>query len=640
MSVIYPVGDDQTVRFAAGELQRYLDRLGRSMRVEAQDEHQPVERDGIRIGLANSFPDVHLPAVDDPALDDVIGIDVTDGRGVICGVNPRSVLLAVYRYLTELGFRWVRPGPDGEVTPPADDLGRTVRLTERPSYRHRAVCIEGAVSYDNVAAMIDWLPKVGMNGYFIQFLTPMTFFERWSSHRHNPTLAPEPLTPDDVRDYVGRLGQEIVRRGLLYHAVGHGWTCEPFGVEGLSWEPVDASLSDEVAQCLAEVDGKRELWKGVPLNTNLCYSTPRVREKMIDFIVDYLRRTPVDILHLWLADGKNNHCECAECRLLRPSDYYVRLLNELDERLTAEGSMAKVAFLIYCDLLWPPTTERFANPDRFILMFAPITRTYSVPFAPEGGERPGVPAYERNGIELPTSVDANLEFLRGWQQIFAGDSFDFDYHFMWDHYLDPGYYAMAQLLHEDIRNLKSLGLNGYVSCQTQRAFFPTGLGMTVMARTLWDADLEFDEIARDYFAASFGPDSKAARSYLASLSELFHPPYLRGEEPAVDPAAADRFGRIPGAIDDFSPTIAEHTSRSGPQGRSWRYLAHHAELCRRLAAALQARASGDAEASARAWEEAKRYAQSIETEVQPDLDVFLFIGTVRSRVIEKPVAAS
>jgi hypothetical protein len=38
--------------------------------------------------------------------------------------------------------------------------------------------------------------------------------------------------------------------------------------------------------------------------------------------------------------------------------------------------------LVYVDLLWEPLQENIRNPERFILMFAPITRTYSQAFVP------------------------------------------------------------------------------------------------------------------------------------------------------------------------------------------------------------------------------------------------------------------
>src|SRR4051812_17702283 len=98
--------DHPTIIFAAAELQRSL----------AQATGQPVnvlQRDAIRrktpvlwLGLAQHFPGIALPpaaASADARFDDAISIATEAARGVICGNNPRSVLLAVYRYLHLLG---------------------------------------------------------------------------------------------------------------------------------------------------------------------------------------------------------------------------------------------------------------------------------------------------------------------------------------------------------------------------------------------------------------------------------------------------------------------------------------------------------------------------------------------------------
>jgi hypothetical protein len=65
---------------------------------------------------------------------------------------------------------------------------------------------------------------------------------------------------------------------------------------------------------------------------------------------------------------------------------------------------------------------------------------------------------------------------------------------MEDCYLDPGYYETARILHDDIRKLRMVGLSGMISDQSQRAFSPHGLGMYVMARTLWDEFSNFDDL--------------------------------------------------------------------------------------------------------------------------------------------------
>jgi hypothetical protein len=87
---------------------------------------------------------------------------------------------------------------------------------------------------------------------------------------------------------------------------------------------------------------------------------------------------------------------------MRPSDWYITLLNDIDERLTEENLVTKVVFLLYVDLLWEPQQVKLNNPDRFTLMFAPITRTYSSSFtdAPAFDEN-DLPDFELNKLKFP-----------------------------------------------------------------------------------------------------------------------------------------------------------------------------------------------------------------------------------------------
>jgi hypothetical protein len=146
--------------------------------------------------------------------------------------------------------------------------------------------------------MIDWAPKVGFNGFFIQFREAFTFFDRWYSHRNNPIKKKDSFSLEQAREYVRLAVKEIQKRGLIYHAVGHGWTSEALGIPGLGWDPGTYTLKPELTQYLAEVNLKREFWQGVPLNTNLCYSNIEVRNLIVENIISYLHKHPeVDLLH-------------------------------------------------------------------------------------------------------------------------------------------------------------------------------------------------------------------------------------------------------------------------------------------------------------------------------------------------------
>jgi len=623
-------GDHPTVSFAIAELAKYLGLLtGRKILFKKMNRCEGFS--ALCVGTFHAFPSLTPPHVPDPALDDAIHIDTEGETGILAGIQERSVLLAVYRYLTELGCRWIRPGPKGQFLPEIASVP-SVRVIETASYRHRAVCIEGAVSYEHVRDMIDWIPKLGFNGYFIQFREAHTFFDRWYAHEGHPELAGTSISKETALDYTARLEEEITKRSLLYHKVGHGWTCEPFGIHGLGWQREETRPDPEIVPYLAMVKGKRDFWKGVALNTQLCYSNPKARKTMVNNIVSYAKKYPeIHYLHVWLADGSNNQCECAACKDARPADFYVRLLQELDQALTEARLPHKIVFLIYVDLLWPPEKEKLCNTDRFVLMFAPIARTYSSSFT-AADRLPALPAFHRNELVFPKDVDSNVALLKAWQEIFPGDSFDFDYHLMWDHANDPGHTQIARTIHEDIKGLKRIGLRGFVSCQVQRVFFPTGLAMVTMGRTLWDETLDFEEILEDHFRSSFGKDWESCKDYLVLLSDLFDPVYLRREKkgPAVEDEAARSYEEALALIDGFLPWIEEHLSmETEPHAQSWFYLKHHAELFRSLAEALRARALGKIPEARSLWEKTARLAWDKEPQIHPVFDTWLFADKLK-----------
>ena len=618
---------DPAVRFAAGELRRCLTRAtGLQHAVQSRKRW----RSGVPafwLGLFSDFTEAALTDAAEGPYDDAILIRTGEDGGIIAGSNPRSVLLAVYRYLTELGFRWVRPGKDGEFVPALSLPLQPVELCETPSYRHRGVCIEGAVSYEHVRDMIDWMPKVGFNAYFIQFREAYNFFQRWYEHVANPTMRGRRFGISRARDLTDRIRAEVKKRGLVLHMVGHGWTCEPFGIPGTGWYQHEGPIPAQAREHLAEVGGKRDLWGGVALNTNLCYGNADTRAVITNAIVEYAAaNSDVDVIHFWLADGSNNQCECPRCRDHLPSDLYTRMLNELDAQLTAAGLATRIVFLVYVDLLWSPLRERIANPDRFILMFAPITRSYTVPFAATAGSASTLPPYCRNQLDFPRDPQMNLAFLSGWQEQFDGDSFDFDYHFMWDHHKDPGQFAMAKVLHQDVQRLQDVALNGLVSCQNQRVFFPSGLGMTVMGRTLWDRTVSFDQIADTYFEAAFGDGGPDVKQFMARVSDAFDPRLLRGELNETERARAPaRLATVTTLVEQFRPRVEGATACVNPcHAASWAYLDAHLELCLQLSGALieLCRNRGD---------EAREMARSMfewvrrrEPELHPVFDVFEF----------------
>lgn len=585
----------QTIQFAASQLEEYLTRM------------LPSSAPPLAFQLVVTGQDSH----------DSFSVDVGPDGGEICGVNDRSVLLGVYDYLHYLGCRFLGPGKDSEIVPTISLSSIPASYKKRASFRHRGVCIEGADSRENILSFIDWLPKIGYNSFFLQFKVPYAFLARWYHHQGNPYLKSEEYTADDAASDVAVLEQELKKRGLLLHKVGHGWTGEVLGYETVSWDQETRPLSSEKRALAAEVGGVRGLWRGSPANTNLCFHNGDAVEAFADLVVEYAKTNPtVDYLHVWLADEYNNVCECEGCQQTTPSDQYVSLLNEIDRRLSMEGLDTRVVFLLYQELLWPPLKERLRNPDRFVLMFAPISRTFEASYDLTGPEA-SMPPYERNRIVLPTNLQENLAFLRGWQQLFQGDSFVYDYPLGRAHYGDFGYVHIAEVIGSDIKQLRKMGLDGYISCQELRVSLPNALPNYVMGYTLFDEAADTQALIREYFSAAYGSRSEEVLSYLGELSRLSSCDYLNGKGPRVDPEIAARMDQIVNLCQNISIPQPEDGS-----ALFWKLLSYHRAYVEALSRATASLAKGDIPHSRMDRLALRNLICRNELEYQPYLDVY------------------
>lgn len=554
-----------------------------------------------------------------------IAICVKHGSGSIGGSEPGCVLIAVYRFFTECGCGFVRPGREGEYIPRRNSAELEVTVHETASYRHRGICIEGSTSYEHVVRMIDWAPKVGMNSYFTQFFSPYTFFDRWYRHDPNPYMVPAPVSKETVERFMADYTAELDKRGMKQHGVGHGWTAEALDLPGTGWqEDDDDSIPEEKKKMVALVGGKRKLWNKISLNTNLCYSSPMVKQAIVDKVVEYAAtHSSMDYIHFWLADDANNHCECEECVKARPADFYVEILNAMDEALTAQGLPTRIVFLLYNELWWAPEHTQIAHPERFTLMFAPISRTYTEAMSKDA--QGALQPYVRNQIKGPRSTGDALASLRSWQKLFQGDSFVFDYHYMWDHLKDPGYYRMAQVLKEDVENLHDIGLDGYISCQTQRSFLPNGLGMHMLGTTLWKGSVDFEKEAALFFAKTYGEDSDACRAYCSRLSELFDPPTLRGEKPIS--GKQEDYAAVIRLVQEFEPVIRKHLEDENLcHQRSWELLLFHGRICCMLAEMLTDVAGEQFDAAKAKWVKLRDFLRRNECKYHYEFDMPLFLA--------------
>ena len=589
------------VDYAAEELKKYL----RMMMPEGGDvkiAYAPDAKDGFRLGLMQELG-LDVSDVEDAELDDVLYIETDTRGGIIAGSNPRSVLLAVYEYLRQNGCRWLMPGVDGEYIPIQDI--KPVKYRHKPSMRYRGWCNEGTEFQQCMLDAIELAPKLGMNVFMLEFRIPSGYYSRYYNHDMNEARTPEPISTEQIIRWKVQCEAEIQKRGLQFHNIGHGFTIDPFKIPGTEQYQIkvdDSIIPEETKKYLAYVDGKRGFKKGSIINTNFCMSNPEARKIAVEDVVDYAKRhSNTDYLHVWLSDGQNSHCECEECCKMTPSDWYMVWMNEIDARLTEEGLSTRIVFIAYIDSTWAPEKIRINNPERFALLIAPITRTYTetLPKVPSTDIK--LRPYVRNKLTFPASLEEYFLYFDEWKKVWQGPNITYEYHFWRQHFYEISGIILSKRVNEDVKVYRENGLSGIIEDGSQRAFFPTGLAFYTYARTLFDVNLTHEELAEDYFSHAFGKDWKLFYDYLMELAEAIDYKLMVRRNssnpeisPYYNPAQVENLKRVPEIVAKGRRLIEEHfNSDIRVQTVATRLLSYHATFVEGLAKAMEYKVVGN-----------------------------------------------
>ena len=630
---IYKISYGSPIDYAAEELKKYLKMMmpdGGNFNVYYNES----ATNGYRLGLMSDFG-LDTSDADDLELDDIIYIDTKGKTGIIAGSNPRSVLIAVYEYLRQNDCEWVMPGVDGEIIPTREVVD--VKYRFKPTMRYRGWVTEGMEFQRGMLEAIEYAPKLGLNVFMIEFKFPKSYYEGYYQHRYNPARIPEPVGEATLLQWKRMLEAEIQKRGIQYHDMGHGFTYEPIGIPCESgWDTeYDKKLTDEQRELIAMMNGKREIYC-FPLNTNLCMSNPKARRKVVEYVINYAKHhSNVDYLHIWLADANNNHCECDECIKKLPSDFYVIMMNEIDEALTEAGLKTRIVFIAYMDSAWAPTQEKIKNPDRFTLMIAPITRKYTETL-PNGIDTNLAP-FTRNKLQMPRTLGQFFGHLKKWESSFTGPKISFEYHFWRAMFNDVSGIKISQVMSEDVREYLRQGINGILEDGTQRCFFPTGLCFYTFARTCYDSSLAAEAVKNRYFSVLFGDYKDEVEEYLLKLEAAFDTEYLSGFKATdesvsrfYNPEHVESLNKVEAIADEGREMIMRHfDSDIRPRTIAMRVLLLHNSYVRYFAKAMMKKAKGLDESAKEIYEEMKMEIGKFECEVEQYYDHGLAMDALR-----------
>ena len=637
MLKINKITSNSSVDYAAEELKKYL----RMMMPEGGDikiSFDPEAKDGFRLGLMQDFG-LDVSDAEVPELDDILYINCDTCGGIIAGDNPRSVLLSVYEYLRQNGCRWLFPGVDGEFIPMKGI--EPVSYRHKPSCRYRGQCNEGAEFQQSMIASIEFMPKIGMNTFMIEFRNPHTYYSWYYNHHHNEANRPaEPISFDTALQWKRQCEAEIAKRGMMFHDIGHGFTIDPFGIDSTyAWNKVDDSMiPDSQRKFIAMINGKRKFYRDQPLNTQFCMSNPEARTMIAKYVAAYAdMHSNIDYLHIWLGDDTNNHCECDECRKKLPSDWYMLLMNEIDEELTKKNLATRIVFIAYIDTAWAPQIHTIKNPGRFSAMIAPIHRSYTVTM-PEKEFTP-LP-FNLNKNIFPKDLTEFFAYYSEWQKTWKGATFCYEYHFWRHQACELSGTILAKRIIEDVRTYKAHNVNGVIEDGSQRSYFPTGLAFYTYARILFDNSLTYEEISKEYFSCAFGEDWEQFRSYLERLGAAFTQEYLEGEasadtavSPFYNPEYVENLAKVSEILDEGEALIKSHyNSDYRICTASVRLLEMHVKYCRGVKDVLSLKCVGRDEEAIEAYKNFKREIGKFEAEFELRYDHLIF-NTTLNRVV-------
>jgi len=633
---------DSVIDHAAEELKKYL----RMMMPEGGDvtiSFEPGARDGFRLGLLEDFG-IEISEID-PTFDDYVFVETEKDGGTLAGSNPRSVLFAVYRFLKLNGCRWLFPGPEGEIIPQ--------KKIEKQSYHHlagyrlRGHTLEGAPSLRQVLDYIDFHAKEELNSFGLYGV--FSYQENYYNHRRSARFRPEEgFDPEQAETQWRALYEhEIKKRGLLLFSGEHGLIPDALGIkesDRADYKSGKKTVSEQIRPYLAQIQGKRALYRDDIYFTNVCFSKEGIIQKMAESALRQAKAKPyLDYLGITVADLSKNHCECEECKKKIPSDWYVILLNEIDRLLSENKMDTRILFSFYTDMIFAPKTETLRNPKRFLLQFCPIHRSYSSSLTKDSVIPEPIP-FVHNDWKIPKSFEEAYALFRKWQEIFPGPYSMFEYHYWRAQYRDPGAMEIARRVYEDIQSYPIVGVCGCMQDGSDKSFFPNGFHSHIYAETLMHPDLDYEAEMTDFYRHQYGEGWEKVRDYLSGISSAFDYRYMLGEKskkpeiaPHYCPEHAESLSKVKHLTGEMQKEISKH--RKNPvraQDRAWHALLRHTQWCEGLAEIMIEKCQGNDRIALERWQEFSEEFSQYDLELDGLWDYSPMVGSLSPIITKMP----
>jgi len=329
------------LRFAAQELQRYLERMS-GVRLPIVPD---LAMEGRSVMAVGTGPAATAPQpLKEPGSFTIVP---ESARITLEAASPHALLHATYRLLEQLGCRWSLHGAEDETVPRLPDEVDLTPVRHVPEFAVRGYCtdimtwhytqpehFESRLADDR--SFIDWMGKSGANAFFFirhPFDTQLTI----------PELLPDFQCRGIDVEYGGHVIPLLLPRALY---------------------------ADHPEYFPQSPDGTRTD------HGNLCTSNGAALAAASANAVQYVREYgETSALHIWGADlWHGGWCTCSACAAASVQDQSLRTCNAVARGLAAAGCGRPVCYLAYHDTIEPQLTLR-PGPN-VVAEFAPRERCY------------------------------------------------------------------------------------------------------------------------------------------------------------------------------------------------------------------------------------------------------------------------
>ena len=476
--IVSPVSASSTEKFAAEELKKYLSRI-------SQSDFEIVTKitdHSIIVSSTNSLLEIE-PRLDIPAPErEEYGIFKCEETLWLVGGSDRTVLYAVYDFLSTLGCRWIAPDFDfyegkSQFVPIKTELSYTHSSDriEKPVLKYRKLYIEEGLSHnpENLKKMVDWMPKARFN----ILVSPLDYEGkgrvRWDNWR-------EELTP------------ELEKRGIIIEVGGHGYQ------NFLNADMENGQLYEAHPEWFGmDKDGKRSA------NSHMvfCTSDPEAVCYLQGNLLAYLKAHPeIDIFDFWPPDSET-WCGCPACQALgTETDRHALLVSKTAQFLQEKLLSVRLECLAYSRYTKPPQNEIL---DRNVLLdFCPINQNFEHQIYEEKSENNK--AYKEN--------------LLSWLKLFDGDISIYSYYRKYAWRSLP--VIIPHYMQNDLRFYRDCGIKGISVYSEPGDWFTYGVNHYVLGHLAWNPEIDVDSLIMDYCTKLYGDKANLAVSVYGELENI------------------------------------------------------------------------------------------------------------------------